>query len=386
MLSLKRRSFLHASGLALLATRCAARTPPTRSLGPEVELSSAVEDTFASREFHGTVLLAQGDEVRHHSAYGIANRQTGASIQPTDRFRWASVTKSLLATCAARLEANGALSLDSDVRQWLPDLPYEGITLGDLLSHTSGLPPDLELELEFEEVWTETQTIATTQQLYERVLAAPPKATKAGKAWAYSNAGYDLAALVLEKAAGDPVGELLRREVFQPATMQTAGIIVPGTNEDQGLETLGYVPTSDGGWAQPKDVPAFEAAVWTSGMVGASGVYGSALDLWAFAQSFDDDVLGVRERLVTPTRLANGKIVAEQSWEPFSYGLGLYVSPNYGTIWHTGDWAGYLALLKIWPATEGVARRVAVILQNHLIVDYGWFGPLEQIAAARAWT
>ena len=106
--------------------------------------ANAIEPLYRSlllrTGFNGSILLAKNGEVVFEDYHGLINFKTGDSITPNTPFHLASVSKTFTATVILRLMEQGKLSLDDHVEKYLPNFPYSGITIKDLLSHRSGLP------------------------------------------------------------------------------------------------------------------------------------------------------------------------------------------------------------------------------------------------------
>jgi CubicO group peptidase (beta-lactamase class C family) len=158
----------------------------------------------------GRVLLMEG--------YGLANIASKEIITPCTRFDLASVSKTFTSTAVLILQERGLLSIDDDVRKYIPELPqYPNgpLRVRDLLYHISGLTDYLELD-----------SIPKSNKLYwvnTDYLAALGKAKldfPIGKKYEYNNTNYMLLAVVVERVAGKPFGQVLRDEIFRPAGMK----------------------------------------------------------------------------------------------------------------------------------------------------------------------
>lgn len=147
-------------------------------------------------------------------AYGLADLELSAKLQPDDLFEIGSVTKQFTAFLALLLAQDGKLDLDAPVSQYLNDAPeaWRTIKVRNLLNQNSGLPeyvqiPGLGLMDEFDRAkWFDTMT--------KQPLDFPP-----GTAWAYSNTNYALMGFIIEKAGGKPYAEQLTERVLKPLDM-----------------------------------------------------------------------------------------------------------------------------------------------------------------------
>lgn len=222
------------------------------------------------------VLVARGDEVVHHTAYGSAVRYTGADgtplaapvpARPDTVFDLASVTKLFTAALALRAVEDGQLGLDEPVALHLPGL-HPRLTLRHLLTHTSGLPAVRNL-------WR----VPGGRQAREAALLATSQAAEPGARHEYSCVGYMLAGLLLERVMGEPLNDLLGRYLTGPLGLSDTGYLPRDVSrvaatEDQSVVGRGLVHGE-----------VHDEASWAlGGTAGNAGVFGTAADLLRFAQ------------------------------------------------------------------------------------------------------
>ena len=154
-------------------------------------------------------------------AYGRANIERGVPVTPDTIFHIASISKNIEAAIALKLAEQGKLSLDEDVRTYVPQAPTHGerVTPRQLLSHTSGLYNFTSLpEAQANEGrdWTHDQVFGLIQ--------ARPFDFAPGTGWHYSNSGFYLAGVAIERAAGASYADYVRQAIFAPLGMQTASL------------------------------------------------------------------------------------------------------------------------------------------------------------------
>ena len=153
-------------------------------------------------------------------------------VQPGDLWHLGSNTKAMTATLAARLVEAGRIDWDTSLAEGLSgvgmDPAYASVTLADLLHHRSGLPANLGRLSVFHFLGTdESRDVAADRVRFAEIVLNQPPATERG-AFLYSNAGYVIAALMLEQAADRPYEALMEDEVFTPLGMDSAGWGPPG--------------------------------------------------------------------------------------------------------------------------------------------------------------
>jgi D-alanyl-D-alanine carboxypeptidase len=258
-----------AAALALLAVARAAPPPepPARS-GPfqrgdlvvtEDELVRSRTDAAAAElRFRGVVRIEHDGKLLVEKGYG--------GRDPATAFWVASVSKSFTAVLVLRLRELGKLRLEDPIARFLPGAPAaaRGITVDDLLKHTSGLP----------RATYEAEGVADAGEAVRRILALPRG--ERGR-FAYTNDGYALLAIVAEQAGGAPFQELLRREVLERA----------------GLAHTGFWPGCVAGVAVAKLArpPAGLRAKESWGSKGSEGICTTAADLARFMGAVADGTL-----------------------------------------------------------------------------------------------
>ncbi|MBD3257812.1 serine hydrolase, partial [candidate division GN15 bacterium] len=191
--------FLSLALAALLAASVLAgcslnRRPPLDELDRYVAAAHQIWD------FHGTVLVAKEGEILLAKGYGWADREFNQKNTPRTRFFISSITKQFTATAILQLKEQGRLSLDDPVTKYLPDYPAETgdrITIGQLLSHTAGVPNYTEAP----EVLI-NRTKKLSPQTLLAVFKDRPLDFDPGTDFHYSNSGYILLGAIIEKVSG----------------------------------------------------------------------------------------------------------------------------------------------------------------------------------------
>ncbi|MFJ8109318.1 serine hydrolase domain-containing protein [Streptomyces sp. NPDC096132] len=152
---------------------------------------------------------------------GVADLNTGRPVPSDGYFRMASTSKTLVATVVLQLEAEGRLSLDDTVDHWLPGVVRGNgndgsrITLRHLLQHTSGIPDDLPGYTTPEEYYQQRHDVYGPEQLVARAMAHAPDFPP-GEGWEYSNTGYVVLGMIIQKATGHPAHREIEERVLRP--------------------------------------------------------------------------------------------------------------------------------------------------------------------------
>ena len=338
------------------------------------EVQTEVDEVFAfvDRDAPGCALgVIQDGKLAYGRGYGLANMDWGVPITTSTVFDIGSVSKQYTAASIALLDVEGVLSIDDDVRNWVPELPeYERtITLRHLLNHTSGIRDYLTLmELqgfEFANVFDEFDGVELITR--QQGLNFEP-----GSEYLYSNSGYLLLANIVRRATGQSLREFLEERFFDPLGMAHTTIWDEST-EIVPERATGYSP-SDDGWSIDH--------AWNFQMGGDGQVITSVDEMVKWDGLFYDPVVGgqgLMDRLHTRAILNDGDTI--------SYALGLSVDEYRGLprVQHGGAWAGFRAHLTRFPEqrtsvallcnrsnvrTSGLTAQVVdAVLADHLAPD-----------------
>jgi D-alanyl-D-alanine carboxypeptidase len=156
------------------------------------------------------------------SARGTADLNTGRPVSADGYFRMASTSKSLVATVVLQLEAEGRLSLDDTVDQWLPGVVQGNgndgsqISIRQLLQHTSGIRDDLPGYTTPREYYRQRHNVYEPKQLVDLAMAHEPEDFLPGEGWAYSNTGYVLLDMIIQKTTGQPAHQEIENRILRP--------------------------------------------------------------------------------------------------------------------------------------------------------------------------
>jgi CubicO group peptidase (beta-lactamase class C family) len=271
-------------------------------------------------------VIKDGD-IAYERGYGASNLEHGIPMTPDSIFHVASMSKQFTATCVALLAADGALSLDDDVRRHLPELPDYGpkITLRHMLHHTSGLRDHWGLQAMAG--WRDDDLITGEDVLEivrrQKALNFPP-----GTEHLYSNSGYSLMATIVKRVTGITLRQFAQERIFGPLGMTRTHFhddhneIVPG-------RTQAYQQRKDGTFRISN--PVFDT-------VGTTSLHTTVRDFARWDRNVDRPTVGdaaLMALLQTPGTLRHGT--------PIAYALGLWVSPYRGVtvVEHSGGDAGY---------------------------------------------
>jgi CubicO group peptidase (beta-lactamase class C family) len=288
-----------------------------------------------------SVIVIRDGRVVFRRAYGMADLVEGIPATTRTDYRLASLTKQFTAMAIMLLVRDGKLSYEQPVRDLLPALPASAarVTIRHLLNHTSGLP-------DYEGLIPDTQTVQVKDRDVLALLARHDTLYfEPGMQYRYSNSGYCLLALVVERVAGMRFAQFLHDRIFAPLGMR--GTVA----HEDGVDTVpnrayGYTPDSD------HFVPSDQSV--TSATLGDGGVYTSVEDLvqWDRALATNRLVDQATLRLATQPPVLPGRAETQ-------YGFGWFVDVYRGERrWrHTGETSGFTNAIQRFPD-----RRLTVIV------------------------
>lgn len=204
--------------VALAAGGCAATSDDaTDALRSRVQV--AVDEFLASRDIPGAsvAIVTEGHVLTVVSGHADLERQD--PIGPRDEFRLASITKTYLAALALSFDTEGVVALDEPIDPWLSDLPpgldLRGITMRQLLSHTSGLA----------QTATDDRDRGKHLTLVDVLARIPPRACAPGRCWSYADGNYVVAALVLESATAKSLTDEMHDRFFEPLELASTHFV-----------------------------------------------------------------------------------------------------------------------------------------------------------------
>lgn len=337
------REGLRAMGVVLLiagppvsADRAVAQSGPARARASD-DAAARVDTLFADYTVPGApgaaVVVARGDSILLARGFGLADVEHGTPVTPATAFRLASVTKQFTAAAVLALVEQGALSLDDRLGELLPDVPRyaHDVRVRHLLAHTSGVP-DYEALLGGGEGPQVKDRDVLALLHHSKALYFPP-----GTKWRYSNSGYALLALIVERTSGESFARFLRRRVFDRAGMPTA------VAHEDGVDTVvrrAYGHSLERGRWHRTDQNR------TSAVLGDGGVYASAEELAHWSAALDRSAVlseAMFRTATTPAVLASG--------ERTSYGFGWFLDAHRGhrRQRHEGDSIGFRTAIQRYP-------------------------------------
>jgi CubicO group peptidase (beta-lactamase class C family) len=182
------------------------------------EIAAGLGELAAQGRFSGAVLIAKDGEPVLTQAYGLADRQLDVPNQVNTKFDLGSMDKMFTAVAILQLVEQGKVSLQGTIADYVPDYPNQevarSVTIHQLLTHTSGLGDYFESE-RFDERRAQLRSVEDYLELF----ADAPLEFKPGEQVRYSNSGYIVLGLIIEKITGQSYYDYVRKNIFEPSGM-----------------------------------------------------------------------------------------------------------------------------------------------------------------------
>ena len=291
-----------------------------------------------------SVLVFKNDKIVFKKGYGVSNIATQEKINPTTNFRLASVTKQFTAMSILLLVQKGRIKLEDPLKKYFPSFPAYGkdIKIKNLLTHTSGL-------MDYEDLMSPSQAVQLhdtncLQLMYKAngLYFAP------GTQYKYSNTGYAILALIVEKISGQDYSSFLKENIFMPLKMKNSVAF------EEGKSTLpnrayGY-SSGNGTWVETDQS-------MTSAVLGDGGIYTNTIELTQWIKAlWDYKLLGseMQNQAWSRKKLNNGALI--------DYGYGWHIE-DYKKITHPhhgGSSIGFRNQLLLFPEQ----KLMVIILTN----------------------
>ncbi len=284
----------------------------------------------ATNAFRGSILIGIDGKIAFEKGYGLADEEWGVRNTPATKFRIASMTKQFTAACILLLQERGRLSVHDPISKYLSDLPsaWQPITIHQLLTHTSGLP-NYTSSPKIKEL---NRTGAVPKDMVALVMDEPLE-FKPGSKFTYTNTGYILLGMIIEKVSGESYDAFLATNIFGPLRMVNSGY--DKASDILNNRASGY---------QMKDGHLVNADfIDMSIPFSAGGIYSTVEDMYRWNEA-----------------LANGKLLSAESLRQMfdeypetaayasHYGYGVVITQRFGRTlyYHGGGVNGFASVIQ----------------------------------------
>lgn len=295
----------------------------TCSLFANAQLDSLVTEQMSLRKIPGmSVAIIKNGKIIEEKGYGLANIELNVPVTTQSIFQTASVGKQFTASLVMLLVQDEKLALDAPISNYLEKTPstWKGITIRQLLTHTSGLADPYE-KIDSRKDYTDEELI--------KIYGTIPLLFKTGTSWSYSNMGYQVLGFICSRVGGSFYGDQLKERIFNPTGMTTTQII---SDRDIVLNrSAGY------DWVPLKGLKNQEFLSPTFNRTADGSLYVTIHDmaLWDMALNTEKPLTNQQKEIMwTPINVPNSDV---------KYGFGWFLDSINGhkAISHSGQWQGF---------------------------------------------
>jgi len=268
--------------------------------------------------------------------YGMANLEYDVPITPKTVFRVASMSKQFTAACIALLVERGLISLDDDVRKYIPELPDYGyvVRVKHLIYHTSGIRDYLSL---MSMACKRDEDYYTAEEALELLCRQRKLNFRPGNRFLYSNSNYFLLGVIVERVSGVSLRRFADENIFKPL-----GMVNTHFHDDHTMivknRAVGYSPKPGGGFRINETI---------LDIVGDGGLFTTVEDLFIWDQNFYENRLDGGERLIK--RMLTVGVLNNGGKLDYAFGLRIGSYRGLKTICHSGSFAGFRAQMIRFP-------------------------------------
>jgi CubicO group peptidase (beta-lactamase class C family) len=321
-----------------------------------------LDSLFAyQKDFSGVVLIAKNGKPVYHKAFGYREFADQIPLQTSDIFELASVSKQFTSMIVMMLKEKGLLSYDDSVSKYL-EIPYKGITIRNLLTHTGGLPDYQEI---MDKYWDKSKVAGNPDCIEYLNKYAPPKRFEPGEKYEYSNTGYLLLASIAEKASGKDFIDLCRKWIFRRLKMKSTDIRTLAEKKATKNFAIGHMFVEERTkWVRADSFPSSNYTIWLGNRKGPGRISSTATDLLKWDKALYTEKLVKQTTLqeaFTPMKLNDG------SFSNYGFGWDIFNDPVAGKIvQHNGDNPGY----KTQIVRLIDKRKTIIVLNNNAIQNF----------------
>lgn len=302
-------------------------------------LNDYAQAEFNVKEFNGAVLVMQKGKTIYKKAFGMADREWNIANTVNTKFRIGSVTKQFTAACILQLAEQGKLSLDDKLSKYIPDYPKgDSITTHMLLNHTSGIKNYTDLP----SFWPKA-ILPLSHDSMIALFKNQPLDFSPGSKWNYSNSGYFLLGVIVEKASGKNFSDYVLENVIKKAGLKNTAM----DNVDSVLlfRAKGYSKNSQNFWEHAMPISM-------EGPYSAGAMYSTVDDLYAWTKAL------VANKIITAESV---KKMTTPYMDNYGYGIGIDSLKTHRRIAHSGGIPGFSSYLSFFPDDD---ICIAVISNN----------------------
>ena len=312
-----------------------------------------------SQDFSGVILIASEGEIIFTGVNGKRDFENNTPLMPSDIFELASVSKQFTAMMVMICKEKGMLNYDDLVEKYL-DIPYKGITIRNLLTHTSGLP---DYQKVMDENWDKSKVAGNTEIIEYLKKYKPKILFSPGDEYKYSNTGYVLLGSIVEKVTGEDFVEMSKKWIFEPLKMENTSI--RSNEEKKELDNLAFGHKKDSldRFVNANKFLSSDYTIWLGNRKGPGRVSSNVFDLLLWDQAL------FTEKLVSKKTMGEAfspYILNDKTLSYYGFGWRLNKDSKNKIVTHSGSNPGYKTrIVRLLDK-----RKTIIILSNNdFLVD-----------------
>lgn len=310
-------------------------------------------------KFNGNILVSEKGRIIYEKSFGKADFKRNLPLTKSSVFNIASISKQFTAAAVMLAVERGLLKPDDPLAKYFPEIPYEKITVRQMLTHTSGLPEQNEFMFKY---WQTADPVTNKDMVEYLVKYKPEAAFEPGKNFKYCNTNYSLLAMIVEKVTGEKFQNFVAKNIFEPLQMKQTRFLdpQPGNYKTIPNQTENYIADTEGKeYFLPQDIPMYRNAIAVTGLVGAGNIHSTTADLLKWQESLKTEKILKKasvEEIQSPQ--VEGSVDGSDS-----YGFGLAIKSIYDDtkIFHYGGTLGFWNSLTHFKKTD----RTIIVLTNN---------------------
>ena len=310
------------------------------------QLDTFFRNRFVDGKFSGCILVAQRGVILYEKAFGWRDREKRDSLQITNSFQLASVSKQFTAAAIMLLHQQGKLNYDDTAGKYIPGFPWHGVTIRHLLTHRAGLDKYTNIcdnyyrdkKLDPPAVFTNDSALRLMTELRVHAFTKPDEKFK------YSNTGYVILANIAERISGKPFHAFMKENFFDPLGMKNTWVATDGI--DHPGKARGYF----GQWKWWSDN-------FLDGVTGDKGVYASVGDMFLWDRAMRNGTILKPEILKEGFTGASPELKEKRPW---NYGFGwrtIQFDDGANAVFHNGWGHAYTSTFY-----RGLSDDVTIII------------------------
>ncbi|MFA5834282.1 MAG: serine hydrolase domain-containing protein [Bacteroidota bacterium] len=300
-----------------------------RSVAIATRFDSLFTSIAQRKGFNGNVLVGIHGNAIYKNAFGYSDLKTKEPLNIQSVFQIASVSKQFTAIAIMMLHEQGKLSYSDTVQKFLPDFPYKNITIRQLLSHRSGLPNYMYFSGKY---WKKKKEYLTNENVLSQMVHYKPRPEfLPDRRYKYSNTGFAMLALIVERISGLPFDEYMEQNIFRPLGMVNTFVYNPNSKKTIEYETKGYNKNRRKAYIDYLD-----------GVTGDKGIYSTVEDMFRWDQALYSEKIVKQETLDEAFTPASYDYKRDNN---YGYGFRLdTLADGSRIVYHGGWWRGYNSL------------------------------------------